>query len=118
MSTSPTPASSASAARAGRVPRYVTISAWSIPVLIIGQFAMLAIVPVAAVTFGALRTAQLRSVRWWAVLLNALYATALAIWLLRPDGARSLSRDMHPVFPVLIVAASALVLLTIYRRKR
>lgn len=118
MSPSPSPASTAISARSGRIPRYVLVSAWSIPILVIGQFAMLAIVPVALVVFGALRHAQLRSVRWWAVLLGAIYATPLAIWLLRPDGARSLSRDMHPAFLVLIVAASALLLVRIYTRKR
>ena len=101
-----------------RAPRYVQISAWAIPIMVLGQFSMLAIIPVALVLVGTLRDTRIRALRWWAGLLTLSYVTPLAIWLLRPDGAESLSKDMHPVFAALIVAVSAVVLVKLYRRKR
>lgn len=116
MSSTPTPTPLAPTSR--RAPRYLQISLWAVPVLVIGQFSMLAIIPVALVLIGALRDSRVRPLRWWAGLLAATYATPLAIWLLRPDGAQSLSKDMHPVFVVLIVAVSMVLLVKLYRRKR
>ncbi len=97
--------------RSLRLPRSVTISAWAAPLMVVGDFALLAVVPVALVLSGALRDTRLRSLRWPAAVLAAVYTTPLVIWLLRPDGAQSLSKDIHPGFVALIVAASALVLL-------
>lgn len=99
-----------------RAPRYVRVSAWAIPVLVLGQFAMLAIVPVALLVYGALRDARVRSVSWSVALVAALYATPLIIWILRDDRARSLSRDMHPAFTALIAAASVILLVQLYAR--
>lgn len=101
-----------------RLPRSVVVSAWAAPLLVIGDFALLAIVPVALVLSGALSDARAHALRWPAILLAAVYATPLAIWLLRPDGAQSLSKDIHPAFVVLIVAASAVVLLRIRATRR
>jgi hypothetical protein len=86
--------------------------------MVLGQFAFLAFIPVALVLFGSLRDARVRALRWPAGLLAAVFATPLAIWLLRPDGAQSLSKDIHPVFVGLIVAASAVVLLKIWTSRR
>ena len=97
-----------------RIPRSVVISAWAVPVLVIGRFSMLAIIPVALVLVGTLRRPELRHLRPYSVALAAIYATPLAIWALRPDGAPSLSKDMHPVFLVLIVAAAAALLLKLH----
>jgi hypothetical protein len=94
------------------------ISLWSIPVLVIGQFAMLAIIPVLIVLIGSVRDARLRAVRPWSIALGAAYATPLAIWAIRPDGAQSLSKDIHPAFVVLISLASAAALIRTYTRKR
>jgi hypothetical protein len=99
-----------------RAPRSVLISAWAVPVMVLGQFSMLAIVPVLLVLIGTLRHPELRSLRPYSAALAAIYATPLAIWILRPDGAQSLSKDMHPVFLVLIVLAAAAVLVKIYTR--
>lgn len=99
-----------------RTPRSVLISAWAVPVLVLGQFSMLAIVPVALVLVGTLRHPDLRSLRPYSAALAAIYATPLAIWILRPDGAPSLSKDMHPVFLVLIVAAAAALLVKLHTR--
>ena len=104
--------------RPHRTPRSVVVSAWAVPIMVVGQFAFLAFIPVALVLYGALRDARARALRWPAVLLTAVYATPMAIWLLRPDGAESLSKDIHPVFVGLIVAASALVLLRIWTSRR
>jgi len=87
-----------------RAPRSVIISAWAVPIMIIGQFAMIAIVPVALVLIGTLRDARLRALRWGAIALTAAYATPLALWAIGPERAQSLSKDMHPVFAAIIVA--------------
>lgn len=107
-----------SARRLRRTPLSVLISAWAAPLLVVGDFALLAVVPVTLVLVGALRDPRLRALRWPAAALAAVYATPLALWLLNPDRPGSLSKDIDPVFVVLIVAASAGVLLTLSLRKR
>lgn len=104
--------------RRNRTPVYFHIAAWSVPLLVLGQFAMLAILPLAALVIATLADARVRALRWWTGLLAVLYLTPLAVWLIRPDGAASLSKDMHPVFIVLIVLAGAALLGKIYTRKR
>lgn len=89
---------------ARRAPRSVIISAWAVPIMIIGQFAMIAIVPVALVLIGTLRDARLKALRWGAFALTAAYLTPLALWAIGPERAQSLSKDMHPVFAAIIVA--------------
>ena len=101
-----------------RTSRSVIISAWAVPVLVIGQFAMLAIVPVALVLSGVLRSTGLRSLRWWSVALAAVYATPLALWAIGPDRAPSLSKDMHPIFTGLISAAALGVIVAFYTVRR
>jgi hypothetical protein len=98
-------------------PRYVRISSWSVPALVAAGFSMVAILPVALVAIGVARDARLSRLRLPAALLTATYATPLAIYLLRDDPARSLSRDMHPAFIPLIVAAAAWVLYRTYSRR-
>jgi len=100
-----------------RNPRYFLTSAWSIPILVISQFAMLAIIPVALVLFGSLRDARLRAIRPWAIALGVIYATPLVIWLIRPDGAESLSKDMNPIFAVLIAVTAVIVLIRTNKRR-
>ncbi|MEK8171796.1 hypothetical protein NKH77_27790 [Streptomyces sp. M19] len=53
-----------------------------------------------------------------AALLALVYAIPFAIWQLRPDGAPSLSKDIHPGFVGLIVAASAALLLVVHGVRR
>lgn len=108
-----------SSRRAG-LPLALHISAWLVPIMVLGQFAMLAIVPLGVLVVGSFVSARARMLRWWTVALAATYATPLIIWIARPDGAQSLSKDMHPTFYVLIAAASAAVLGRIYvgRRRR
>ncbi|RZU65223.1 hypothetical protein EV379_1548 [Microterricola gilva] len=90
------------------------VSAWSIPVLLLGQFALLASLPVVVVLAVSLRSARLRGLRWWSGLLALLYAAPMAIWLFRPDGAQSLSKDISPVFVALIIAASAVLIVKLH----
>ncbi|WP_405164222.1 hypothetical protein OG203_03640 [Nocardia sp. NBC_01499] len=89
--------------------RTVLISAWAVPVLIIGQFAMVAIVPVALVVIGTLRDARLRPLRWWAGALAVAYAVPLTIWASRSDPAKSLSKDMNPVLAAIVVVTGVTV---------
>ena len=103
---------------AKRTPLFFHIAAWSVPVLVIAQFAMLAVVPVAVLVIGSLASARARALRWWTGPLALLYAIPLVIWALRPDGAPSLSKDMHPVFVVLITLAAIALLAKIYTRRQ
>ncbi|MBQ0989615.1 hypothetical protein PSH03_002674 [Micromonospora sp. PSH03] len=89
-----------------RVDRTVIISIWAVPVLVVGQFAMLAIVPVVLALTVSLRHAHLRGLRRWTIALTTAYATPLILWAIGPDRAPSLSKDMHPLFAALIVVAA------------
>lgn len=102
-----------------RAPRYLQIAAWSIPVMMIGQFAMLAIAPVLVVLLGALIDVRARYLRWWAVAVAAVYAVPLVIRFVRVDPAPSLSKDIHPglLAAVVVVAAALLVRLYLGRRR-
>ncbi|MGW2219157.1 hypothetical protein ACWCSD_29585 [Nonomuraea sp. NPDC001684] len=105
--------------RPGRsTPVAVSVAAWAVSVMIVGQFALLAIVPVAVVLVGALRHSRDRLVRWAAVLVALAYAAPFAVWVARPGRAPSLSKDMHPAFAVLIVAACAALVAAIVRDGR
>ncbi|MEV0113095.1 hypothetical protein AB0H77_07550 [Streptomyces sp. NPDC050844] len=46
------------------------------------------------------------------------FAIPLVVWLTRPDAAPSLSKDMHPVFAALIVAASTALVVALHRARR
>jgi hypothetical protein len=98
-------------------PRSVLVAAWAVPIMIVGGFAMLAIVPVTVVVVGLLRDARLRALRWWGAALALAYATPLALWAIGPDRAPSLTKDMHPVLAALIVAVSAGLLAVLHRRQ-
>ncbi|MEV1156255.1 hypothetical protein AB0J27_12740 [Micromonospora chokoriensis] len=89
-----------------RSDRTAIISIWTVPVLVIGQFAMLAIVPVTLALIASLRHTHLRGIRRWTVALATAYATPLVLWAIGPERAPSLSKDMHPVFAALIVVAA------------
>ncbi|OZM71116.1 hypothetical protein CFN78_21880 [Amycolatopsis antarctica] len=102
----------------GSVPLPVTIAAWAVPIMVLGQFAMLAIIPVAIALAGAVLRTRDRLVRAAAVLLAVTYAIPLLAWLTRADGAPSLSKDIHPAFVVLITGVSAVLLLAVHRRDR
>jgi hypothetical protein len=92
--------------KAQRALRRVAAAAISIPVLILGQFAMLAIIPVAVVVTITWRHKHMRPLRAWATGLATLYAIPLTLWAIGPDRAPSLSKDMAPPFAGLIVAGA------------
>ena len=103
------------------IPRWVVVSAWTVPFLVVGQFAMVAMLPVVLVLVGSLRDSRLRALRTWAVALTAAYATPLVLWIVGPDRAPSLSKDMHPVLAGVIVAVSLTVIVVLHligRRSR
>ena len=102
---------------ADRTPRSVLVAAWAVPVMIVGGFAMLAIVPVTAVVVGVLRDVRLRALRWWAAALAVAYATPLALWAIGPDRAPSLTKDMHPALAATVVAVSAGLLTALHLRR-
>jgi len=104
--------------RSRRAARTVIISAWSVPVLVVGQFAMLAIVPVTLALVMTLRDAGLRGLRWWTAGLAAAYALPLILWAIGPDRAPSLSKDMHPAFAALIVVAALATVAAYYVDRR
>jgi hypothetical protein len=83
----------------------VHVAAWAVPVMVVGQFAMLAIFPLAYVLVRTFRDARLRALRWWAAALGVAYATPLVLWAIGPDRAPSLSKDMHPALAAVVVAA-------------
>ena len=97
---------------------YLVISAWAIPAFMLGQFAMLAIVPVSLVVFGTIRSPHRKELRWYTAAVAASYATPLIIWILRPDRAQSLSKDIHPSLVALIIAASLVLLARVYTKER
>jgi hypothetical protein len=101
-----------------RTPVFIHIAAWSVPVLMLTDFALLAAIPVAAIMIGTLRSKRARALRWWAGLLATVYAAPLAIWLIRDDAAESLSKDIHPALVGMIVAASIAFLVKVYTRRR
>ena len=101
--------------RPSRARRAVLISAWAIPVLIVAQFAMLAIVPV---VIAVIAGARMRGVRLFTWLLGALYATPLVVWALRADPAQSLSKDIHPALAGLVIAGAVAVLIALYRNRK
>jgi hypothetical protein len=100
--------------------RSVIISAWAVPALVLGQFAMMAIFPVAFLVRGTLRDPHLRPLRWWAGAVAVAYATPLVRWAVGPVRAQSLSKDMDPPFAAAIVvtAAAFIVAFHVVARRR
>ncbi|MBW0117131.1 hypothetical protein [Pseudonocardia abyssalis] len=98
-------------------PRWVVAAAWAVPVLVLGQFAMLAVVPVVGLLVASLRDARLRALRGWVAALAAAYAVPLVLWAVGPDRAPSLSKDMDPALAGLIVAAAAAVIVALHVRR-
>jgi hypothetical protein len=88
------------------VPLYVIIASIAAVVLVIGQFAMIALVPVLVTTIAAFVDPRLGWLRWWALALITAYGIPLAIYTLRDDPAPSLSKDLHPVAFVIVVAVA------------
>lgn len=112
-----TSTTSSTASEDGRGSRSVVVSAWAVPIMVLGQFAFLAAIPVAIMVTKTFRDTKSRALRWWVGSLGAVYAVPFLLWTLNPNRAESLSKDIHPVFVGLIVAASAALLLKIHTRR-
>lgn len=100
------------------IPLAVTVSAWAVPVLVLTGFAFVAFVPVLIALIVAFVRARDAAVKVGAALLALAYTIPFAVWRLRPDGAPSLSKDIHPGFAGLIVAASLVLLLILHGARR
>ena len=100
------------------VPRSVLVSAWAVPVMVIGQFAFLAGIPVAVVVTAAVRRFPPGALRSWSFALGAAFAVPLTVWAVRPDRAQSLSKDIHPVLAAVVVATAVGVIVTAHRERR
>lgn len=88
------------------LPWTVFVAVALVPLMIVGGFAMLAVLPVAVVVLRTVRDRPLRPLRPWAGLLAVSYAVPLALWAALPERAPSLTKDMHPAFAVGIVVAA------------
>ena len=96
----------------------VIISAWAVPVLVVGQFAVMAVIPVAIVLVAVLRNARLRALRGWVAALTATYALGLILWAIGPDRAPSLSKDLHPLHAGVISALGVAVAIAYHVNRR
>lgn len=112
---SPAAKTSTRTSRTADQPRRGTLAiglwAATIPILIVGQFALLAVVPVLVVLILTLRKPRLQALRLWTSGLTGTYLLALLLWALGPDRAPSLSKDLNPVVAALIIAAAVAVVL-------
>ncbi|MGW4527209.1 hypothetical protein [Amycolatopsis sp. NPDC004378] len=88
-------------------------AAWAFPVMVAGQFALLAGIPVAIVLAC---TAGSRATRWWSGLMAAAYAVPLAAWLIGPSTAPSLSKFLGPVATGAVVVAGVAAAAGLRRR--
>ncbi|MFC4852669.1 hypothetical protein [Actinophytocola glycyrrhizae] len=93
----------------GRTSMTVLVAAWTVPVLVAAQFALIAGIPIAIALAGSLRDPRLRAARWWSGAIAAVYAAALASWAVGPGNAPSLSKSMSPVATALFAAAGVAV---------
>lgn len=100
------------------VPLTVIIAAWAVPVMIIGQFAWLATVPVVLVLAGTFWDRRLKPLRWPAIGLAVAYAVPYVIWKTRSDPAPSLSKDIDPILAGLVVVVALVVIVVFYLTRR
>ncbi|SEF23694.1 hypothetical protein SAMN05421837_102357 [Amycolatopsis pretoriensis] len=84
--------------------RGVLVAAWAFPVMVLGQFALLAGIPAAIVLARTLRSP---AARWWSALMTTAYVVPLSVWLLGPATAPSLSKSLSPVATGIVAAAGA-----------
>lgn len=99
------------------VPVKVLVSAWAVPVMVIGQFAFLAGIPVAVIVTAAVRRFPPGALRTWSFALGAAFAVPLTIWAVRPDRAQSLSKDISPVLAAVVVGTAVGVVVSAHRQR-
>ncbi|WP_406640989.1 hypothetical protein [Amycolatopsis sp. WGS_07] len=100
-----------------RVSLPVLITAWSVPALVLGQFALLSGIPLAALLISSFRNSQPPALRWWSAGLAAVYFGVLALWLANPESAPSLSKSMNPAVTGFFVASGVVVAIAHHVRK-
>jgi uncharacterized membrane protein len=98
-----------------RPSKAVLVAAWAFPVMVLGQFALLAGIPVAIVLARTLRS---HAARWWSGLTAAAYVVPLAIWLLGPSTAPSLSKSLSPVATGVVTAVGAVAAVGLHLVRR
>ncbi|MEV7045969.1 hypothetical protein [Amycolatopsis sp. NPDC051061] len=103
-----------------RPSKAVLVAAWAFPVMVLGQFALLAGIPVAIVLARTPRSRAPRSraARWWSGLMAAGYVVPLAVWLLGPSTAPSLSKSLSPVATGVITAVGAVAAVGLHLVRR
>ena len=105
--------------KAGKIaPRYFTWSAYAVPVLILTGFGLVTTLPIVLMSYGVLRDARVRALRWWVGLTAALFAIPFVGWLFRADPEASLSSMLHPVMAGAIVLSSLVVIAKIIKSHR
>ena len=85
-----------------RVPTYVLVAAWTVPVLVLGGFALISGAAIATVVVGS-------RLRWWSAALAAVYVVPLVMWLAGPSDAPSLTQYLSPVATALFAATGVAV---------
>lgn len=89
------------------------IAAWAVPVLVVGDFALLATAPVLVLLIGGFTSRRGRYMRWWVSALAIIYAIPLVQYLTDRD-AQSLSKDLSATWFVLITVAAGAALVRFY----
>ncbi|MFD2466518.1 hypothetical protein [Amycolatopsis silviterrae] len=102
---------------APRVSLPILVTAWSVPALVLGQFALISGIPLAALLISSLRNSQPPALRWWSAGLTAVYLGVLALWLSNPESAPSLSKSMNPAVTAVFVASGVVVAIAHHVRK-
>ena len=106
-----------------KVPVYVFISAWAVPILMVldlagSDFGILAAVPLATLAIATLAVGSVKPVRWWIGATVALYATPVAYWFGRQDSSWDVLRASHPVLVGLLFLCCLVVLGKLHWRNR
>ncbi|MBM7773832.1 hypothetical protein JOD54_004036 [Actinokineospora baliensis] len=85
-------------------------TAWSVPVLILSGFAFISGIPIAVLLIRS-------RLRWWAAALGVAYAVPVALWLLGPSTAPSLSKYLSLPATVALASFAAIVALAHHLRR-
>lgn len=101
-----------------RAPRYMVISAWVAPIMVLTGWAFLASVPIALLTWASWKDARVRALRWWVSATAVLYAIPFAQYLTRADSELSMSDMLHPLMGAAIALPAIVVIAKIIRSHR
>lgn len=99
-------------------PPLAIVSAYAATIFVAGQFAKVAIIPVVLVLVATVFGPYVRRLGWAAGALVGAYAIPFALYLLNPDRAQSLSKDMHPGWVVVIVAVGLVYIVAYHAIRR